>query len=376
MHRGRLSFASKRVALLATVVLLTLPALAQHYTRTDLTADTAATSTNAKLDPNLVNAWGMARSSASFWWISDNGTGLTTLYTGDGTLNPLVVKIPTADGTGTSAPTGAIFNYSKEFDGSVFLFCTEDGTIAGWNPAVDRTNAVLKVKRGNKAVYKGCALAEKNGNVYLYATNFRTGLVEVFDSAFTYQGGFSIGLDADDFDRDHDHDRDRGRFVPFNIQNVGGNLVVTYARRAPGSKDEDHGAGLGFVRIFTPSLRFVSRLQHGSFLNAPWGIAMAPSDFGVFNHRLLIGNFGDGTINAFNSLTGAFEGKLLKADGTPLTVDGLWALGFGGITLTMELPLRCSSLLDLTTKATACSGKSRRSQPNSVATASSLNART
>lgn len=331
MHRGRSSFASNRFTLLATfLVLLTLPANAQHFTRTDLTANIAATSATAKLDPNLVNAWGLARGSGSPWWVSDNGTGLTTLYGADGTVNALVVKIPTVDGTGTSAPTGAIFNYSKGFDGSVFLFCTEDGTIAGWNPAVDRLNAVLKVKRGNKAIYKGCALAEKNGNVYLYATNFKNGTVEVFDSTFKFLGGFSLGIEHWDFGFDHDRNHDRSRFVPFNIQNVGGNLIVTYARRAPGSTDEDHGPGLGFVKIYTPGLRFVTRLEHGRFLNAPWGVTMAPSDFGVFNHRLLIGNFGDGTINAFNALTGDFEGKLLNADGSPLVVDGLWALGFGG----------------------------------------------
>jgi uncharacterized protein (TIGR03118 family) len=308
-------------------------AFGQHYNRTDLTADMAATSPSAaNLDPNLVNAWGLARSSTSFFWISDNGTGLTTLYTGAGVPQSLVVKIPTADGTGTSAPTGAVFNYSTGFlvggtgTAAVFLFCTEDGTIAAWNPGVDRTNAVLKVKRGGKAVYKGCALAQTNRGVFLYATNFLTGRVEVFDSSFTL-----VATKTFQFGDDDDHGHNGNGFAPFNIQNVGGNLVVTFAKKQAGSNDEQHGPGLGAVGIFDANGKLLSRLQRGNFLNAPWGIALAPSDFGPFSHRLLIGNFGDGTVNAFNVVTGQFEGKMLATgSSSPLVVDGLWALSFGG----------------------------------------------
>jgi len=336
----RVAFRTLTFALVVPALLMFLAgtSLGQHYTRTDLTADIAATSPSApNLDPNLVNAWGLSRGSGSPFWVADNGTGLSTLYNGAGVPQALVVKIPTVDGQGTSAPTGTVFNYSKGFEvgapGSgtpaVFLFCTEDGTIAAWNPTVDRNNAVLKVKRGGKAVYKGCALAQTQDGVFLYATNFLTGRVEVFDSLFAPVKSRGFDLDDDD-DHGHGHDNSSRGFAPFGIQNVGGSLVVTYAKRTPGSNDEQHGPGLGAVAVFDASGRLLSRLQRGSFLNAPWGITMAPSDFGPFSHRLLIGNFGDGTINAFNVVSGRFEGKLLAANGTALTVDGLWALSFGG----------------------------------------------
>ena len=332
---------SVRSAVVLAVSLLGLAGVAtgQHYTRTDLTVDIAATSPTApNFDPNLVNAWGLARGSTSFFWISDNGTGLSTLYNGAGARNPLVVKIPTQDGTGTSAPTGAISNYSSGFEvngpgtgtPAAFLFCTEDGTIAGWNPTVDRNNAVLKVKRGGKAIYKGCALAQTGNGIFLFATNFQTGRVDIFDSTFTLVSTRNLQLDDDDHDN-HGKGHNGSGFVPFNIQNVGGNLVVTFAKKQAGSDDEQHGPGLGAIEIFDPTLHLLSRLQRGAFLNAPWGVALAPGDFGPFSHRLLVGNFGDGTINAFNIVTGNFEGKMLAPGGsTPLVVDGLWALSFGG----------------------------------------------
>jgi uncharacterized protein (TIGR03118 family) len=328
-----LNFATSALVLAVSLLLLAGSSLGQHYTRTDLTADIAATSPTApNLDPNLVNAWGLSRSSGSPFWVADNGTGLSTLYNGAGVRQALVVKIPTLDGTGTSAPTGTIFNYSTGFlvggtgTAAIFLFCTEDGTIAAWNPNVDRNNAVLKVKRGGKAVYKGCALAQTSDGIFLYATNFMTGRVDIFDSTFAFVRSRNF-----DFNDDDDGHNNNGQgFAPFGIQNVGGNLVVTFAKKTPGSKDEQHGPGLGAVGIFDGNGRLLSRLQRGDFLNAPWGITMAPGDFGQFNHRLLIGNFGDGTVNAFNAVSGKFQGKLLAAGGTPLTVDGLWALSFGG----------------------------------------------
>ena len=257
-----LCFPVSIVSLVTLLMLLAGTGVGQHYTRTDLTANMAATSPSApNLDPNLVNAWGLSRGSGSPFWVADNGTGLSTLYNGAGVPQALVVKIPTVDGQGTSAPTGTVFNYSKGFEvgapGSgtpaVFLFCTEDGTIAAWNPGVDRNNAVLKVKRGGKAVYKGCALAQTKDGVFLYATNFLTGRVEVFDSMFALVRSHGFELDDDD---DHGHDRDRDKnsrgFAPFGIQNVGGSLVVTYAKKTPGSNDEQHGPGLGTWRSSTP----------------------------------------------------------------------------------------------------------------------------
>jgi len=321
----------------ATFVLLTAGQLfAQHYNRTDLTADVAATSpTAAHLDPNLVNAWGISRSSGSPFWISDNGTGLSTLYAGDGTPRSLVVTIPTPDGSGTAAPTGTVFNYSKSFEvatgmPAVFLFVTEDGTISGWNPGVDGTHAILKVNRSGKAIYKGCALAQTKDGVFLYATNFQSGRVEVFDGNFKLVRTRELEFHGED-----------GRFrnyVPFNIQNVGGNLVVTFAHRAPGSKDEDHGAGVGLAGIFDTRLHLLTMLEHGPWFNAPWGVAMAPADFGPFSHRLLIGNFGDGSVNAFNAVSGEHVGTMLAPDGSTLTIDGLWAITFGSGSANGGLP--------------------------------------
>ncbi len=305
-------------------------AFAQHYQRTDLTADSSAVSATATIDTNLVNAWGVSRSSGSFWWISDNGKGLSTLYDATGAIGPLVVTIPPPmNGAPPSAPTGTVFNFTKGFEvapgvPAIFLFVTEDGTISGWNPGVSVTSAVLKVdnsKRG--AIYKGCALAMTPFGPRLYVTNFATGRVEMYNSSFRYiksEDAFQgLNLPSD--------------YSPFGIQNVGGNIVVTFAHRMPGSRDEDHGPGLGRVAIFNDRGALLLRLPRGAFMNAPWGIAMAPGDFGAFSHRLLIGNFGDGTIHAFNSVSGRFEGALLNPNGSPLTIEGLWGLSFGGDTV-------------------------------------------
>jgi uncharacterized protein (TIGR03118 family) len=301
-------------------------AFAQHYQQTDLVVDSKSISSTATVDTNLVNAWGLARGSGP-WWVADNGTGLSTLYDNTGAIVPLVVTIPPPmNGTPPSAPTGTAFNFTKDFrvqpgKPSFFLFVTEDGTISGWNPGVDPLNAILKVDNSQQgANYKGVAIARKGANSRLYASNFASGKVETYDGAFhpvTTSGGFQdSNLPAN--------------YVPFGIQNVGGNIVVTFAHRLPGSEDEDHGVGLGYVDVFDFDGNLLLRLQHGPSLNAPWGIALAPSDFGAFSHRLLIGNFGDGKIHAFNMVSGKEEGTLLNPDGTPLAIDGLWALEFGG----------------------------------------------
>src|SRR6266436_2950426 len=283
----------RRVVLPATLFALLVPgsASAQQYHRTDLTADSSAASATApNLDTNLVNAWGLSRASGSPWWVSDNGTGLSTLYNAAGAPQALVVTIPTPDGTGTSAPTGTVFNATPGFlvgpgAKAFFLFVTEDGTIAGWNPTVNPNTVILK-NRAGKAVYKGCTIAQVNGSARFYATNFQTGRVEVFDNSFN---------------RLHSEDDDAFRFPgldmnwsPFNIQNVGGDWV-----------------------------------------NAPWGAALAPGDFGKFSHRLLIGNFGDGMIHGFNLFTGNHEGMMIDdITKQALTIDGLWAISFGGVSAT------------------------------------------
>jgi len=315
-------------AALAAVLALLSPGLvlAQQYQRTDLTTDSFSVSASAtNLDGNLVNPWGLSRGSGSPWWVSDNGTGVSTLYNGTGVPQTRVVVIPTPDGTGTSAPTGTVFNPTSVFTvapqmKALFLFVTEDGTIAGWNPNVD-PNAIIVKNRAGKAIYKGCAIAQGKNGPQFYATNFQSGRVEVYDGAFmrlrTEDDAFRLrGLGRD--------------WAPFNIQNVGGNLVVTFAHRAVGSTDEDHGAGVGFAAVFDPRGRFLLFLEHGDWFNAPWGVALAPGDFGPFSHRLLIGNFGDGTIHGFSLMTGRHEGAMQDATGQPLAIEGLWAISFGG----------------------------------------------
>jgi len=321
-----------KILLVLFAMTFSVVGFAEHYIRTDLTADTTKTSATATIDSNLINAWGLSRSSTSPWWVSDNGTGLSTLYDLNGAPQSLVVTIPSPNGQ--SAPTGTVFNPTSDFiiqeggktDKAIFLFVTEDGTIVGWNPSVNKTNAVTTVDRSGKAIYKGCALGQTKTGWRLYATNFQSGKVDVFDGHFK-----RIHLDEDAFSLDDSGHRNNS-YAPFNIQNVGGNLVVTFAKKQAGSTDETAGPGLGRVVVFDVKGNRLLRLQNGPWMNAPWGISVAPSDFGVFSHRLLIGNFGDGKINAFNAVTGHFEGPLLDANNkpNPLTIEGLWALSFGG----------------------------------------------
>jgi uncharacterized protein (TIGR03118 family) len=312
----------------------TLPAAAQHYNRVDLTADPAIIApapTGAPLinpDQNLLNSWGLARSGTSAWWIADNHAGVSTLYDGNGVPQPLVVTVPPPkDVTGLAAPTGIVFNATTSFEvasgqHAIFIFATEDGTISGWNPRVNPTQAIRMVNRPGKAIYKGLALAQTVHGPYLYATNFVTGEVEIFNSAFKrvhfspieFRNPFLIG---------------KTNWSAFGIQNVGGNIVVTYARRKPGEDDEEHGNGFGRVAIFDPEGHFLTELQFGPWMNAPWGIALSPADFGAFSHRLLIGNFGSGYVEVFNTITGRHEGRLLNPDGSPLFIEDLWALSFG-----------------------------------------------
>lgn len=301
----------------------------QHYQQTNLVADTpgAALAT----DPNLVNPWGMSRSSGSPWWISDNGTGVTTLYTGTGTPVSLVVTIPSGDpNKGSGTPTGQIFNGTTDFQiapgkPALFLFVTEDGTISGWNSGVNATTAVIEVNTKGASVFKGVAVATINdprqGPVnFLYVADFRKGRVNVYDGTF-----HPIHLDGDSF---RDGRIPRG-FAPFNVQNIGGNLYVAFAKQDSEKHDEVDGAGLGFVDVFSPTGRLLLRLQSGWWMNAPWGIAQAPSDFGAYSHDILVGQFGSGQILAFDPVTGQFKGRLFDATNAAIAIDGLWGLAFG-----------------------------------------------
>ncbi len=332
---------SIRFALLAGCVLLGARADAQHYTQTNLVSDQMGLATHQDL--NLVNAWGLSRSSTSPWWVANNGTGNSTLYNSSGVAQTLIVTIPSASGSDPGVPTGTVFNGTKAFElapnmPARFLFVTEDGTVSGWNPGVKATDAVIMATNPD-AVYKGAAIASWRGNWYLYVTNFAKRRIDVFDSSFqpVHGGGDDHHqLLNDHHDGDHrDHDRfqdDRipRSFSPFNVQNIGGDLYVTFAKRDPATNDDVAGPGFGYVDVFSPSGRLLRRLEHGPWLNAPWGLALAPSDFGAFSHNLLVGQFGSGEIAAYDVATGAFLGKVLKETGNEvLAIDGLWALGFG-----------------------------------------------
>jgi uncharacterized protein (TIGR03118 family) len=273
-------------------------------------------------DPDLVNPWGMSSSAMSPIWVSDNGTGLSTLYNGAGQKQGLVVTIPPAAG---STPTGQVFNSAGagDFNGAVFMFATEDGTIASWKPA-NGTMATLAVPNSGAAVYKGLAIDSTSARIY--AANFNSNTVDVFDSTFTKLtpgvqlpvGAFHDGTIPADF-------------APFGIQNVNGNIIVTYAKQdvQGNGHDDVAGAGNGFVDIYDANGTLLKRLVTNGPLNSPWGVALAPSNFGAFGNDLLVGNFGDGTINAFDPVSGAFLGQLTDASGNPIIIQGLWGLLFG-----------------------------------------------
>jgi uncharacterized protein (TIGR03118 family) len=355
----RLSRTLLLMSALSGVMLLT-PTLAsaQHYTQTNLVTSTT--------DADLRNPWGLSRSTGSPWWVSDNATGLSTIYsyvngtsiTTDGVTTAippslqkvgLVVTVPPPTGSpkGTlSTPTGQVFNGSptdfliagKGVTASAsFLFCTEDGTVSGWSGG---TGAVLMVDNSAQgAVYKGCTTADINGVRYLYVANFQSGKIEVYDSSFhrvIRGGGRSEEDRGESGEEAFDDDRLPRGFAPFNIQNIGGSLFVTFAMQDAQRHDDVPGAGLGYVDAFTPSGRLERRFEHGSWLNAPWGVVWSPRDFGEFSNRILVGNFGSGEIAAYDGFSGKFVGLMKTyADPVKLTgesvvkIDGLWALTFG-----------------------------------------------
>ena len=293
-----------------------------HYVQTNLVSDVSGWA--AATDPHLVNPWGLSRSATSPWWVADNGTGLSTLYNGTGTVFPLVVTIPNLPGvTDPSAPTGTVFNGTPtDFllapnTPARFIFATEGGTIAGWNSG---TTAMQKVDNSATAVYKGLALAQMGGVNYLYAANFKAGTVDVFDRWFA-----PVTLNAWAF---RDAHLPTG-YAPFNVQAIGGYLYVSYAQKETGSIDEIHGPGKGYVDVYSTDGVLLKRLQHGSWFNAPWGLVQAPADFGRFSNMILVGQFGSGKIAAFDPMTGRFRGFVQGAHHHSLVIDGLWALSFG-----------------------------------------------
>jgi uncharacterized protein (TIGR03118 family) len=320
-----------------------LACFGQHYNQTNLVS-----SQGTKADKELINPWGMSRGSGTPWWASDNGTGLATLYTGAGVKVGLVVTIPAAVAGKTGSPTGTIFNGSStdfllgKGEPALFLFSTIDGTIAGWNPAVGltagqkppSTHAVTVIRKKDGSVYTGLTSAEVAGKRYLYAANFSKGTVDVWDSAF-----HPVHFPADPWELPpFTDDLLPPEYVPFNVQDIGNEIVVTYALHERGMPVETNGPGLGYVDIYSARGELLVHLEHGDWLNAPWGVALAPLDFGKFSHSLLIGQFaGGGTtessgwIAAYNLTTGHFEGLLENAAGKPLAIQGIWALSPGNV---------------------------------------------
>jgi len=316
------------VAGLAMSFLLVMPAAASggSYRVHRLVSDQPGHA--AQTDPNLVNAWGIVAGPSTPWWVADNHSNKSTLYDGSG--NPISLVVDVGGG-----PTGTVFNGSSDFvvshnsdsGAALFLFASEDGKIRGWNPSVPSssppsTKAFVVVDRtGAGAVYKGLAIASSGGNNYLYATDFNNGQVDVFDGSFNRQhwtGAFTDpNLPSD--------------YAPFGIQATNGMIFVTFAKQDPSSTDELHGRHFGFVDAFATDGAWIARVASGGPLNAPWGIAWAPDNFGQFSGDLLIGNFGNGKIDAYR-LTGGgwmFDGSVKNAQGRAITIDGLWGLAFG-----------------------------------------------
>jgi uncharacterized protein (TIGR03118 family) len=348
---------SLRFAASAVMVLITGAAsFAQHYTQTNLVSNESGVA--PVTDPQLINPWGISRGSGSPWWVSDERTGFSTLYNGAGAKQSLIVTIPPADPnnkkTPTGTPTGTIFNGSQtDFllapgKPAVFLFSTNDGTISGWNPGVAATLAVIVAKNTDGSSYTGLTSAFINGKPFLYAANFNKGRVDVYDNAFHL-----VQLSKEHFNQDSSNGEDHSAvnpfvderlppgYVPFNVQAIGNDIVVTYALHEEGSQFETDGPGLGFVDIYSSSGQLLQRLEHGDWLNAPWGVALAPLDFGRFSHDLLIGQFaggGDtqssGFIAAYDLTTGKFDGLLEDASGKPLAINGVWALSPGNVSPT------------------------------------------
>ena len=315
--------------------------LAGSYLQTNLVSDIAGM---AKFtDPNLKNPWGLSHSPTSPWWVSDNNAGVATLYRGDGTPfpvgSPLVVTIPLPGGGPGGAPTGNVFNLvnGTDPDGfvvsengksgpSIFMFATEDGTISGWNPGVDGTHAIIAVDRstvGQGAVYKGLAIGRRGNNELIYATNFRFGTIEAFDRKFKLVRSFT------DKELSNDCPLPGQCFAPFGIQNINGDLWVTYALQNAAKHDDVAGPGNGFVDVFNTAGHLLRRFAAHGALNSPWGLALTPSDFGQFSNDILVGDFGDGHINAFDPASGTFLGQLEDKTGSSITIDDLWGLVFG-----------------------------------------------
>jgi uncharacterized protein (TIGR03118 family) len=293
---------------------------------TDLVGDAAGP---AHTDANLLNAWGVAFVPGGDAWVANNHSSTSTAYDGTGAALSLVVTIPGPASSGDpGAPTGVIYNATQDFTETngvitapaTLIFAGEDGVISAWKSTVDGTAARRMADQSpSGAIYKGLAIANNGSANLLFATDFHNGKVDVFDKTFaptTVPGGFA------------DKTIPKG-YAPFGIQNVGGVLYVTYAQQDANKEDDVPGKSRGFVNCFDANGFRLRRFAQRAHLNAPWGIAQAPADFGDFGKTLLVGNFGDGTITAYDIESAHFVGQLRKTDGHPRSIDGLWGIAFG-----------------------------------------------
>ena len=314
----------------------TPPPTPTGYSFKSLVADHLGTSATTT-DPNLVNPWGIVFGGTNPVWTANNGTQTSTLYDGDGKMNALVVKLPSSQTTGNFNPTGITFNgNSNEFVVSAggksgtasFIYSGEAGMIAGWSGSVDSNNAILAYTDMGGAAYTGLALANNGTADFLYATDFRNNKIDVFDVTFVKQQTTAFPFTEPQLPTG---------YAPFGIQAIpngpGGTwqLYVAYAQQAgSGGSANNIGAGLGLIDIYDAAGKFVKHLvSTGAQLNAPWGLALAPADFGSLSNMLLVGNFGDGKINAFDPSSGAFVATVADGTGAAFSVPGLWGIAFG-----------------------------------------------
>ena len=292
---------------------------AREYLETRLVADTAGLGA-ASVDTSLKNPWGMAFGPTGVLWVSDNHAGASTLYDTTGAKRALVVAIPSSGSATGGAPGGIVYNPTSDFviPGStkaLFIFAGEDGVISAWNAG---SNATLVADRSaNGAVYKGLALAANGGANFLFATDFKQNGVDVFDATFHFVKSFTDSTVP-------------AGYGPFGIQAIGGQLYVTFAKQlAPDNQDDEAGPGNGYVDVFNPDGTVAKRFATRGNLNSPWAVALAPAGFGGFSRDLLLGNFGDGRIGAYDPTTGGFIDFLRDGTGNPIVIDGLWGLTFG-----------------------------------------------
>jgi uncharacterized protein (TIGR03118 family) len=304
------------------------------YLQTNLVSDIQGLAKHT--DPNLINPWGLSYAPGGVFWVSNNNSGTSTLKDGHGIGQGLIVHMPappssppgsfgTPDGNAFNPTNGFAVSENGQSGASAFLFATEDGTILGWSPGVDLTHGIIAVDNSTNptaadgAVYKGLAIGKDSmGHTLIYATNFRHATVDVFNEQFQQ-------VDQSAF---QDPKIPTG-YAPFGIQNIDGNLFVTYAKQNAQKHDDVEGLGHGFVDEFTTDGQLVRRFASRGALDSPWGLALAPNNFGPFSHDLLIGNLGNDRINAFNLTTGALEGTVSDIQGNPITIGDLWGLKFG-----------------------------------------------